>query len=322
MRKFGNLIVMGCALLAAGAAHAQEKFPTKPIRILVGFGPGSGTDVLAREIAQKMADNWGQGVVVDNRPGAAAVLASEMLVRSSPDGHTLVMVSIGHTFTASYIRKLPYDTLKDFAGVTLVADVPNVLVVAPALRIKSMRELIELVKAKPGQMNYSSAGIGSAAHINGELFNQAAGTKAVHVPFKSMPEALTNTIGGNIQFVFSSITAAVTLVKSERLVALAVSTRTRSPALPEVPPMAEVGLPGFDFSVWYGLLAPARTPKLAKDTLSKEVARILALPDVRERLLAQGATPRPSTPEEFDALIRQDVARMGKLIKEAGISPE
>ncbi len=158
MRKFGNLIVMGCALLAAGAAHAQEKFPTKPIRILVGFGPGSGTDVLAREIAQKMADNWGQGVVVDNRPGAAAVLASEMLVRSSPDGHTLVMVSIGHTFTASYIRKLPYDTLKDFAGVTLVADVPNVLVVAPALRIKSMRELIELVKAKPGQMNYSSAG--------------------------------------------------------------------------------------------------------------------------------------------------------------------
>ena len=312
-------LLLSFVLLAAAAAHAQDRFPTRPLRILVGFGPGSGTDILAREVAQKMAEHWGQGVVVDNRPGAAAVIASDLLARASPDGHTLVMVSIGHTFTASYISKLPYDTLRDFAGITVVADIPNVLVVAPSLRIKSMRELIELVKSRPSQMNYSSAGIGSAAHINGELFNQAAGVKSVHVPFKSMPEALTNTIGGNIQFVFSSMTAAVALVKSEKLVALAVSTKDRSPALPEVPPMAEAGLPGFDFTVWYGLLVPAKTPKAVKNALASEVARILALPDVRERLLAQGATPRPISPEAFDALIRRDVERMAALIKATGL---
>ena len=322
MRRLLTLVVMGCACLAVGAAIAQDKFPTKPIRILVGFGPGSGTDLLARDIAQKMADNWGQSVVVDNRPGAASVIASTLLVRSPPDGHTLMVVTVGHAFAASYIRKLPYDTLKDFSGVTLVVDIPNVLVVAPALKINSMRELIDLVRSRPGQMNYSSGGIGGAAHIIGELCNQAAGTKALHIPYKSTPDSLMNTISGNVQFGFPSITAAGALVKSKRLVALAVSTKNRSPALPDVPPMAEAGLPGFDFAVWYGLLAPAKTPKAAKDALSKEVARILALPDVRERLLVQGATPRPSTPDEFDALIRQDVARMAKLIRDAGIAQE
>jgi tripartite-type tricarboxylate transporter receptor subunit TctC len=309
-------------LFAAGVATAQEKFPARPLRILVGFGPGSGTDILAREVAVKMADHWGQGVVVDNRPGAAAVIASELLTRATPDGHTMVIVSIGHAFNATYLPKLPYDTLRDFAGISLIADIPNVLVVAPSLKVKTMRELIDLVKAKPGQMNYSSAGIGSAAHINGELFNLAAGVKAVHVPYKSMPEALTNTLGGNVQFVFASITAAVQLVKSDKLVALAVSTKTRAPALPDVAPMADVGLPGFDFPVWYGLLAPAKTPKAVKDTLAAEVARILALPDVKERLLSQGATPRPTTPEQFDELIRNDVLRLAALIKATGIKAD
>lgn len=315
--------VLACGLLIiAGAAPAQDKFPSRPLRILVGFGPGSGTDVLAREVALKMADHWGQGVVVDNRPGAAAVIASELLTRATPDGHTMVIVSIGHAFNATYLPKLPYDTLKDFAGVSLVADIPNVLVVAPSLKLKTMRELIELVKTRPAQMNFSSAGIGSAAHINGELFIQAAGLKATHVPYKSMPEALTNTIGGNVQFVFSSITAAVSLVKSDRLVALAVSTKTRVPALPDVLPMAEAGLPGFDFTVWYGLLAPAQTPTAVKNVLAAEIARILALPDVKERLLAQGASPRPSTPAAFDALIRSDVVRLAALIKASGLKAE
>ncbi len=312
-----------CALvLAAGAAAAQEKFPSRPLRIVVGFGAGSATDILSREVAVKMADRWNQGVVVDNRPGAGAVIASEMLARASADGHTLAMVSLGHAFNPSYLAKLPYDTLKDFAGVSTVADIPNVLVVAPALKIKTMRELIELIKTKPGQMNFSSAGIGSAAHINGELFNQAAGVKVQHVPFKSMPEALTNTIGGNIQFVFASVSAAVTLVKSEKLIALAVSAKTRVAALPEVVPMAEAGLPGFDFTAWYGLLAPAKTTAAVKNALAAEIARIVTLPDTKERLLALGATPRPSTPEQFDNIVRNDVARFAALVKATGIKAE
>ena len=312
-----------CALvLAAGAAAAQEKFPSRPLRIVVGFGAGSATDILSREVAVKMADRWNQGVVVDNRPGAGAVIASEILARASADGHTLAMVSLGHAFNPSYLAKLPYDTLKDFAGVSTVADIPNVLVVAPALKIKTMRELIELIKTKPGQMNFSSAGIGSAAHINGELFNQAAAVKVQHVPFKSMPEALTNTIGGNIQFVFASVSAAVALVKSEKLIALAVSTKTRVAALPEVVPMAEAGLPGFDFTAWYGLLAPAKTTAAVKNALAAEIARIVTLPDTKERLLALGATPRPSTPEQFDHIVRNDVARFAALVKATGIKAE
>lgn len=312
-----------CALvLAAGAAAAQEKFPSRPLRIVVGFGAGSATDILSREVAVKMADRWNQGVVVDNRPGAGAVIASEMLARASADGHTLAMVSLGHAFNPSYLAKLPYDTLKDFAGVSTVADIPNVLVVAPALKIKTMRELIELIKTKPGQMNFSSAGIGSAAHINGELFNQAAAVKVQHVPFKSMPEALTNTIGGNIQFVFASVSAAVALVKSEKLIALAVSTKTRVAALPEVVPMAEAGLPGFDFTAWYGVLAPAKTTAAVKNALAAEIARIVTLPDTKERLLALGATPRPSTPEQFDLIVRNDVARFAALVKATGIKAE
>ena len=312
-----------CALvLAAGAAAAQEKFPSRPLRIVVGFGAGSATDILSREVAVKMADRWNQGVVVDNRPGAGAVIASEMLARASADGHTLAMVSLGHAFNPSYLAKLPYDTLKDFAGVSTVADIPNVLVVAPALKIKTMRELIELIKTKPGQMNFSSAGIGSAAHINGELFNQAAAVKVQHVPFKSMPEALTNTIGGNIQFVFASVSAAVALVKSEKLIALAVSTKTRVAALPEVVPMAEAGLPGFDFTAWYGLLAPAKTTAAVKNALAAEIARIVTLPDTKERLLALGATPRASTPEQFDLIVRNDVARFAALVKATGIKAE
>jgi tripartite-type tricarboxylate transporter receptor subunit TctC len=182
--------------------------------------------------------------------------------------------------------------------------------------------LAELIKTKPGQMNFSSAGIGSAAHINGELFNQAAGVKVQHVPFKSMPEALTNTIGGNIQFVFASVSAAVALVKSEKLIALAVSTKTRVAALPEVVPMAETGLPGFDFTAWYGLLAPAKTTAAVKNALAAEIARIVTLPDTKERLLALGATPRPSTPEQFDHIVRNDVARFAALVKATGIKAE
>ena len=313
---------VACALLCAGAAFAQDNYPTKPIRMLVGYPPGSGTDVLARLLGQKMSAGLGQGVVIDNRAGAAGILASEVLAHSPADGYALVMVSIGHAFLAGYHTKLPYDTLKDFAGISVVADVPQVLVVAPSLRVKTVRELIDMAKAKPGQMNYASAGVGSSAFINAELFNLAAGIKVVHVPFKGMAEALTGTIGGSVQFVFASLTAAVSLIKADKVVALAVGTKNRTAALPDVPALAEAGLPGFDFSPWYGVLAPANTPKPIKDKLAKEIARVLALQDVKENLASQGATPRTTTPEEFDNQIKQDVASMIKLIKDAGIQRE
>jgi tripartite-type tricarboxylate transporter receptor subunit TctC len=322
MRLQSTLALAAVAALCGSFAQAADSFPSKPIRILVGYPPGSGSDVLARIVGQKMAEGFGQSVVVENRPGAAGVLASGVLARAAPDGYSMVMVSIGHTFIGAYNTKLTYDTIKDFAGISLVADVPQVLVVSPALRIRTMRELIDLAKSKPGTLNYASAGVGSSAFINAELFNTAAGIKVVHVPFKGMAEAITGTIGGSVQYVFSSLTAAVSLIKSERIVALGISTKNRAAALPDVPSMAEAGLPGFDFSPWYALLAPARTPKPVKDRLAAEVARLLALPDVRDNLASQGATPRPSKPEELDALIKQDVARMDKLIRDAGIPRE
>jgi len=313
---------VACVLLCAGAAVAQDNYPSKAVRMLVGYPPGSGTDVLARLLGQKMSAGLGQGVVIDNRAGAAGILASEVLARSPADGYSLAMVSIGHAFLAGYHSKLPYDTLKDFAGISVVADVPQVLVVAPSLRVRTVRELIDMAKAKPGQLNYASAGVGSSAFINAELFNLAAGIKVVHVPFKGMAEALTGTIGGSVQFVFASLTAAVSLIKAEKVIALGVGTKNRAAALPDVPALAEVGLPGFDFSPWYGVLAPANTPKPVKDKLAKEIARVLALPDVKENLASQGATPRTNTPEEFDNQIKQDVASMVKLIRDAGIQRE
>jgi tripartite-type tricarboxylate transporter receptor subunit TctC len=320
MRKFLAAVIIGGGLLSAGATRAQDAFPTKPIRILVGFGVGGGTDVLARDIGAKITENWGQSVIVDNRPGAGGTIASEILSRSSPDGYTLGMVAIGHAFAPAFYPKLPYDTLRDFAGVTVTADVPQVLVVAPGLGVRSMRELIQLAKSKP--LNWASAGYGSSAYIIGEYFNLKAGIRVVHVPYKTMAEALTNTMGDQVQFVFSSATASVGLAKAGRIVPLAVSTRQRVAALPNVPSMAEAGLADFDFGIWYGLIAPGKTPKPVKDKLAKEVARILALPDVTERFVSQGATPRSSTPEEFDAIIRRDVERLAKLVKDVGIKAQ
>jgi tripartite-type tricarboxylate transporter receptor subunit TctC len=302
----------------AGAAVAQDKFPNKPIRMLVPFSAGSATDFLARTVGQKMSENWGQQVVVDNRPSAGGVIASEILLAATPDGHTLMMVSIGHAVNASLYSKLPYDTVKDFAGITLVADVPNVLVATPSLGLKSVRDLVALAKSKPGQINYGSAGVGSGTHMNGEQFKLAAGINVVHVPFKGTPEAITNTIGGGVQYFFAPITAAVPLVKGGKVTGLAVSTKNRSPVLPDVPTVAESGLPGFDFNLWTGLLGPAKLPKDVKEKIAKEVARILALQDVKERMLIQGATPHPMSPTEFDAFIKNEVGRLAKVVKASG----
>ena len=305
-------------LFVAGGVAAQDKFPTKPIRMLVPFSAGSATDFFARIVGQKIAENWGQQVVVDNRPSAGGVIASELLLNATPDGHTLMMVSIGHAVNASLYSKLPYDTVRDFAGVTLVADVPNVLVVTPSLGVKSVKDLIDLAKSRGGQLNYGSAGVGSGTHMNGEQFKLAAGINVVHVPFKGTPEALTNTISGSVQYFFAPITAAVPLVKSGKITGLAVTTRSRSPVLPDLPSAAEVGVAGFDFNLWTGLLGPAKIPKDVKDKIAKEVERILALPDMKERMLVQGATGHAMPPAQFDAFIKAEVERLAKVVKASG----
>jgi tripartite-type tricarboxylate transporter receptor subunit TctC len=310
------IAVLLAATAPAGAA--EDSYPSKPIRMLVPFSAGSATDFFARLLGQKMTERWGQQVVVDNRPSAGGVVAAEMLLGAAPDGYTLMLVSVGHAVNASLYGKLPYDTVKDFAGITLVADVPTVLVVTPSLGLKSVKDLVDYAKARPGQVNYASAGVGSGAHMNAEQFKLATGINIVHVPFKGTPDALTSVISGSTQFFFSPITGAVTLVKGGKIGALAVSTKDRSPVLPDLPSASEVGVPGFEFNLWTGLLGPAKMPKDVKDKLNREVVRILGQPDVKERMLTQGATPHPMTPQEFDAFIRNEVERLAKVVKASG----
>jgi tripartite-type tricarboxylate transporter receptor subunit TctC len=305
-------------LSIAAPGSAQEQFPSKPIRMLVPFSAGSATDFFARLLGAKMTEHWGQQVVIDNRPSAGGVIASETLLAAPPDGYTLMLVSVGHAVNASLYTKLPYDTVKDFAGITLVADTPTVLVVTPSLGLKTVKDLVDLAKSKPGQINYASAGIGSGAHMNAEQFKLATGINVVHVPFKGTPEALTNVIGGSVSFFFSPITGAVTLVKGGKITALAVSTKERSPVLPDLPSATEVGVPGFEFNLWTGLLGPAKMPKDVKDKLNKEAVGILSAPDVKERMLTQGATPHPMSPAQFDAFIKSEVERLAKVVKASG----
>jgi len=315
------LKIFGLALILsahAWSAHAAEKFPSKPIRMLVPFSPGSQTDILARWIGEKITENSGQHVVVDNRPSAGGTIASQYVLGANPDGYTLMMVSTGHAGNATLYSKLPYDTVKDFSGVSQVASVPNLLVVSPALGPKTLKDLIAYAKSRPGQINFSSAGVGSGTQINGEMFKLAAGIEATHIAYKGAPEALNEAIAGRVHFCFSPILVAAGQVKAGRAQALAVSTAKRSAMFPDVPTVAEAGVPGFDFDQWYGLLASAKTPRPLIRTVNNEVVRVLNLPDIKERMLTQGATPTPTTPEEFDAYIRSEVKRFAKVLIAAG----
>ena len=304
---------------AALVAQAAENFPVRPVRMIVAFTAGSETDFFARIVAQKMAEHWNQQVVVDNRPGAGGVLATRLVAAASPDGYTIFMNSMAHAITPAVYTNLPYDTLRDLTGIAQVSGVPNVLIVTPAQGIKTVKELIALAKQKPGQLTFGSAGVGSGMHINGEQFRLAADIDVVHVAYKGGPEALTDALAGRINFVFSPIGLALPLVRDKRLLALAVSPATRSPALPDVPTVAEAGLPGFEFDTWYGLFAPAKTPAQVVRQISAEVARILKLPDVKERFDVRGAVARPSTPDEFNQFVRAEFVKLGAIVKAANL---
>ena len=320
----GLIVMLGLAWAPGISAQARAAdpapgFPTKPIRILVGFSAGSTTDILARTVGQKMTEAWGQPVVVDNRPGGGGVVASGVVATAPADGYSLLSVSAGHAVSAALYPKLPYDTLVAFSGVSLLATVPSILVVSPESGVKSMKDLVAMVRAKPGVYNFSSPGIGSANHLAGELLKSLAKIDVVHVPYKGIPEALTAAMQGQVLFNLSPIVNVLPLVKAGKVTAIAASTGKRAAAMPDLPTIAEAGVPGYQFDPWFGLLTTARTPEPVLTKLSREVARILELPDVKERLLALGAEPNPTTPQQFDALIKTEVAKFKKIVQDGNI---
>jgi tripartite-type tricarboxylate transporter receptor subunit TctC len=306
-------------ILASFDALAQT-YPARPIRILVPLSVGSQTDIVARLVAQKMNEHWGQPVIVDNRPGAAGGIAGGILVKSAPDGHTLMIYSDGHAVNAALnADKLPFDTLRDIARVSLVATFPSILVVSPSLGVRTLKEFVALAKSRPGQFNFGSAGIGGGLHFSGELFKVAAGLDAVHVPFKGTPEALAEVMAGRIQFTFTSPGPAIALIRDGRLLPLSVASPQRSPAFPDVPTAAEAGLRGFEYELWQGLFAPAGTPGAVVARLNREVTRIMGLAGVKDLLLKQAVVHRPNSPDEFDRFVRREIDKLRNVIRVAGI---
>jgi tripartite-type tricarboxylate transporter receptor subunit TctC len=319
-----------CALaVAATAAPALAQkadpaagFPNRPIRVVVGFTPGGQPDIYARLIQAKLTDALRQQVVVDNRPGAGGIIGSHIVVDAPADGHTLLSVSSAHVTSPAVRAKMPFDTIKDLAGITLTANATYVLAVTPSLNIKTVQELVALAKAKPGQVNFSSAGTGSGTHFAGEMFKQSAGIDIVHIPFKGIPESLTDAISGRVQFTMAPIASSVSLIKEGRLRAVGVTAKKRSSLYPELPTLAEQGLAGFEWDSWGGLLAPAKTPRAVINKLNREVVKILAMPEIIERLRALGAEPTPTTPEEMDAFVARQLKTAIQLAKKAGIEPQ
>jgi tripartite-type tricarboxylate transporter receptor subunit TctC len=310
-----------CALAAACTALAQSAYPSKPIRIISPYPAGGTTDILARLIGPKLTERWGQPVIVDNRPGGNTVIGSEALVRSAPDGHTLLSILTSHVIVPN-LAPTPYDVIKDFAAVATIANTQLVLVVHPSVPAQNVTELIALAKTRPGQLNYGSGGSGTVTHLAGEYFNMLGGVKIQHIPYKGSAQALTDLIGGQVHTYFSPPIVALPHIKSQRLRAVAASGGKRIAALPDVPTASESGYKGFELAIWYGLLAPAATPGTVIEKLNAEIAKVLATPDIRDKLLSQGMEPFTSSPDQFAALVKADAAKFVKIIKTANIKLE
>ena len=320
MTKWPTMI--GAALALCATLASAQGYPNKPVKVVVPFTPGSATDILARTLGQKLSEQWGQPVIVENRAGAGGTIGAGVVAKSPPDGYTLMVHSSGHAVNASMYPTLPYDTTKDFVEVATLGGQPNVLVVAPASGLRTVADLTAAAKKSPGALNYGSAGIGSGTHVNAEKFKLAAGIDAVHIPYKGTPEAITDTMTGRVTYFFSPISSALPNIREGKLVALGVSTAKRSSALPNVPTIAESGLPGFDYNLWVGLWAPAGTPQDIVDKINADVAKVLAMPDVRERLAALGAEPMVMTPADFRKFMREEIDDAAKVVKAAGIKAQ
>ncbi|HEY7945398.1 MAG TPA: tripartite tricarboxylate transporter substrate binding protein [Casimicrobiaceae bacterium] len=305
-------------LLLAAGAWAQA-YPTKPIRLVVPFPAGGTTDILARQVAQRLSVSLGQSVIVDNRPGAAGNIGSDLVAKSALDGYTLLMGTVGtHAINPSLYTRMPYDHVKDFVPIVLVAGVPNVLEVTPSLPVNSVADLIKLAKEKPGQLNFASSGSGTSIHLSGELFKTMAGVDMMHVPYKGSAPAVTDLMGGQVQLMFDNLPSSLAQIKAGKLRAIAVTSAQRAPALPNVPTIAESGLPGFEASSWFGMLAPAGTPSAIVARLNADVNQWLQTAEAKEKLLAQGAVAAGGTPEQFAAHIRAETEKWAKVVKVSG----
>ena len=328
IRRVGLWAAAASLLALAAQAFAQGQgappgaasaYPSRPIRIIVPFTPGSSTDVIARSVSDRLGAALGQTVIVENRPGAGGTIGTALVAKAAPDGYTLAVVSAGHAINPAIYDNLPYDSAKDLAGVIPLASLPSVLIVTAALGVKSMQELVALAKSKPGALNFTSAGVGSASHVSAEKFRAATGINAVHVPLKGAPEMVTETVAGRTQFALLGITSAAPAIKDGRLLGLAVSSAKRSASLPDVPTMAEVGVPSAEFNFWIGMLAPSQTPRAIVTRLHDEVARTLLVSEVRGRLANLGAEPMPMSPEQFDAYMREQLVSVGGVMRAAGV---
>jgi tripartite-type tricarboxylate transporter receptor subunit TctC len=309
------------ALLAFAVPAASQDFPDRPVRIVVGFTPGGGPDLTARHIAQRLTQAWKQQVLVENRPGAGGTLAAAQVARAAADGYTLLSVSSAHAAAAAIYPNLPYET-KELAGVTQTGSSKYVLVVAPSLKIDSLQQLLAQAKASPGRINFSSAGVGSGTHFAGEILKSMAAIDVVHIPLKGIPEALTEVLAGRVQFFMAPIANSVAQVKDGRLLGLGVSSLARDPLLPEVPAISEAGVPGYQSELWFGLLAPAGVAQPVLARLSDEIGRILRDADTRSRWAPLGIEPRPSAPQAFDRLIREEIALFAQIARAASIKAE
>lgn len=322
MTRCIRTLIVSCTVLAGCAcarAIAQEQsYPHRPVRIVVPVAPGGASDTLARIIGQKLFELWGHSVVIDNRAGGGTIIGTEIVARSAPDGHTLLLVSVAHATNVTLVAKLPYDPLKDFAGVSIVATAPLILVVHPSVGAPTVRELIGLLRANPGKLNYASAGNGTGAHLAAELFKSMAGVDMVHVPYKSGGQSVAALLAGQVQLSFPTIPPALPHVKAGKLRALAVTSPRRSVAVPDLPTVAEAGISGYDGNTWNGIVAPAGTPTNVLTRLAQDIARVLQDEDVKDKLLRQGLEPKSNSPVDFDRFITQEVSKWRNVIKSSG----
>jgi len=319
MRVFQTLyMIIACSVCTPAIA---QSYPAKPIRIVVTLAPGGTADILARIVAQKLNEVWGQQVVVDNRPGASGMIGAEIVAKAPPDGYTLLMgYNAEITINQSLMKKMAYDPMRNFTPVTIAGTTPMILVVHPSLPAKSLKELIALARARPGELAYGSAGSGSTPHLGAELLKHMAHVDITHVPYKSAALVMPELIGGQVAMLFSGMPLAMPHVRAGRLRALAVSTAARSPATPEIPTVAESGFPGFDITNWFGIFVPAGTPKEIVDALYQEIARGVSAPDVKDRLAKEGGGINPLTPAAYAQFIQLEIAKYARIVKEAGIT--
>ena len=314
-------VLLAVVLATVATPLLGQTYPTRPVRMIAPFAPGGGTDISARILAEGLSKVLGQTVVVDNRPGAGSTLGTDLAAKANPDGYTLLLGNISMAFNAGLYRKLPYDTVRDFTAISLVTDQPNILVAHPSQPARTLSDFVKLARSQPGKFTYGSAGTGSGTHLAMELLLMSQKMDLVHVPFKGTGPALTALLGNQITVFFSTYASALPHVKAERLRAYAVTSAKRTPTLPEVATVAEQGVPGYEYSTWYGLLAPAGVPRSIIATLSKATLTVLNTPEVRERYVSQGMDVVPTSPAEFDKLIRSEIAKWTQVVKAAKIPP-